>query len=218
MLILGLLALISAVWLGMRAGDSPSVEVAPPADRQASGVSLQGPLSQAPEPAVIEGDAPVIPDLPPGLNTTTKAMTPEPPTLSGPEVIEQWLSSSTDIPTIVRTVLDGFPKLSPADHLLAASKVTALADDANYEGVKRLLVDSRTSDEAKEFLYRDAFNRGAEVKLPTMFAVMTTPGHPQAAEAREALANHLGADYGANQGQWLAHIQANLKERAEIGK
>lgn len=141
-----------------------------------------------------------------------------PPVLTGPEVIEQWLSSSTDIPEIVRTILAGFPKLDPQDQLLAAGKLAALADDLHYEGVKRLLVDEKTSADAKEFLYRDAFNRGPEVKLPTMFAVMTTPGHPQAKEAHEALVNHLGADYGANQGQWLASIQANLRERAAIGK
>lgn len=137
---------------------------------------------------------------------------------SGPEVIEQWMTS-TDLPGIVKTSLKGFPKLDPKDHLLAVSKIAPLVPDAEFDiSLKRLLVDAKTSEDAKDYLYRDVVNRAPEAKWPALFAVMNSPGHSHAQDARESLASDLGADFGQNQGQWLAKIQQALRERNQIGQ
>jgi hypothetical protein len=133
-------------------------------------------------------------------------------------MIEQWMTS-TDIPAIARTIMAGFPKLEPKDHLLAASKLAPLVPDQQFDtSLKRLLTDPNTSEEARDYLYRDAVNRAPEAKWPALFAVMITPGHPHAQDARESLTNDLGVDFGLNQGQWLARIQEALRERNGIGK
>ena len=212
-------ALISvAVWLGMRAGDSlPATPLASVA-MQPTTVKA---LSEGGDSAIPGG----APEATPGeaASTGTTTLAPPPPTstpaqTTGPEMIEQWMTS-TDIPAIARTIMAGFPKLEPKDHLLAASKLAPLVPDNQFDtSLKRLLTDPNTSEEARDYLYRDAINRSPEAKWPALFAVMITPGHPHAQDARESLTSDLGADFGLNQGQWLARIQEALRERNGIGK
>jgi len=212
-------ALCLAVWLGFSAGDSQPVEKAPLPTQKAKGgieTTRADGLVMGPQGESVQ-EAPADPAKPMTMVSGLPATAPEASTLSGPEVIEQWLSS-TDIPGITRAILAGFPKLDPKDHLLAISKLAPLVGDDQFDSLKRLAVDPATSAEAKEYLFHDAVNRSAEAKWPMMFAIMSAPGHPQAQEAHDALVSDLGADYGANQGQWLARIQADLKERALIGK
>ncbi len=212
-------ALCLAVWLGFSAGDSrPVAGPALPTQKTKGGIEtaradglVAGPQGEAVQ------ERPADPTKPMTTQSGSPAMAPEASTLSGPEVIEQWLSS-TDIPGITRAILAGFPKLDPKDHLLAVSKLAPLVGDDQFDSLKRLAVDPATSAEAKEYLFHDAVNRSAEAKWPMMFAIMSAAGHPQAEEAHQALVSDLGADYGANQGQWLARIQGDLKERAQIGR
>ncbi|MDB6118549.1 MAG: hypothetical protein JWO08_2330 [Verrucomicrobiaceae bacterium] len=210
-------ALCLAVWLGFSAGDSRPVGAPAIPTRKTKGseaAKTDGPVG--PQAGVVQ-DTPTDPAKPMTTMSGSPATAPEASTLSGPEVIEQWMSS-TDIPGIARAILAGFPKLDPKDHLLAVSKLAPLVGDEQFDSLKRLAVDPATSADAKEYLFHDAVNRSAEAKWPMMFAIMAASGHPQAQEAHQALVSDLGADYGANQGQWLARIQADLKERAQIGK
>ena len=213
------LALISvAVWLGMRAGDSlPATPLAPVAGLPAT---VKTPSAGA-GPATPGGATEVMPGEVASTHSATQELPPPtstPAQPTGPEMIEQWMTS-TDIPAIARTILAGFPKLEPKDHLLAASKLAPLVPDHQFDtSLKRLLTDPNTSEEAKDYLYRDAVNRAPEAKWPALFAVMITPGHPHAQDARESLTSDLGADFGLNQGQWLARIQEALRERNGIGK
>lgn len=62
--------------------------------------------------------------------------------------------------------------LKPEDQLPALGRVIHMLPDDRYQADQRVLLDSRTNAGAKEVLFRNAFNRPAEVKLPVMLAVM----------------------------------------------
>ncbi len=108
-------------------------------------------------------------------------------------------------------MLTGFPSLDAKDHLLAVGNLVALVGDDRFEGLKRLLLDPKTSLEAKEFLFRDSLSRGDLVKLPLLLVVMQQRDHPCAVEAHEVLKKQLGADFGVNYGQWQAKISEVLR-------
>lgn len=187
------LAITAALWLGFWAGEPVSVAGVLPSDTKDKPVIT-------PAPATAE--------RPPNASVEVTSQITQP---SGPERIEEWLSSSTDIPTIANKILISFPSLEDKDHLLAASKLVALVSDDRFEGLKRLLYDSRTSVEAQEFLFRDALSRAETLKLPMLLEIMQMPAHPCADEARETLKTQLGADYGVNYGQWQSKISEVLR-------
>lgn len=201
------MVVILAVWLGFWAGES-----GPVANGLSANTEGQPVISSALTPAETLNETLALETLPPNI---TKASTveggPQLSQPSGPERIEEWLSSSTDIPTIANKILISFPSLEAKDHLLAASKLVALVSDDRFEGLKRLLFDPKTSLEAKEFLFRDALSRAETVKLPLLLEIMQMPEHPCANEARETLKTQLGVDYGVNYGQWQSKISEVLK-------
>jgi hypothetical protein len=187
------LAITAALWLGFWAGEPVSMPGVLPSGMKDKPATKQV-LATAERPT--NADVPMTP------------LTTQP---SGPERIDEWLSSSTDIPTIANKILISFPSLEAKDHLLAASKLVALVSDDRFEGLKRLLFDPKTSLEAKEFLFRDALSRAETVKLPLLLEIMQMPEHPSANEARETLKTQLGVDYGVNYGQWQVKISEVLK-------
>ncbi len=209
-----LLALGVAVWLGLMAGgDSSAAPRLKPATAQAR-TEGAAPASSAlePEASSISGiDAAATrgatiasaPQAP--LATTTE--------LTGPERVEQWLTSSTDVRMITQKILEGFGSLKPEDHALAATKLAELLSDEDFPQVRALLLDDRTSDEAKDILYHDAMNRPDAVKLPLLFALMQQRGHHNAEEAHQALAGALGGDLGGNMGAWQAKIAEELRRQ-----
>ncbi len=204
-----------AIWAGFRAAEQMPVAAAP---RLTGTVTQPGgnavtPSSLSPASPEAAPD-PVDPDVATAITrttTTAPSTTPTAQPLSGGEQVEQWLSSSTDIKVVAQNILAGFPLLATEDHLLAASKLVALVGDDRFEGLKRLILDPKTSTEAKEFLVRDALSRADTVKLPLMLAIMQQRGHPSASEAHDTLISALGADYGADYGQWQARINEVLR-------
>lgn len=209
-----LLALAVALWLGFYAADLP-----PSKDGDSSGITpnpiVTGPLipGGSPRLSAVGDQSPVseIPTPPNIIPPEPGEVMPHAVTPSGPELVHQWLSSSTDIPTIANTMLTGFPSLAAKDHLHAVGNLVALVGDDRFEGLKRLLLDPKTSLEAKEFLFRDAMSRGDLVKLPLLLTVMQQRDHPSANEAHEVLKQQLGADFGVNYGQWQAKITEVLR-------
>lgn len=191
--LLFIFAISVALWLGFWAGEPVSVAGVLPSDTKDKPVIT-------PAPATAE--------RPPNASVEVTSQITQP---SGPERIDEWLSSSTDIPTIANKILISFPSLEAKDHLLAVSKLVALVSDDRFEGLKRLLYDSRTSVEAQEFLFRDALSRAETLKLPMLLEIMQMPEHPCADEARETLKTQLGADYGVNYGQWQSKISEVLR-------
>ncbi len=208
-------ALAVALWLGFQAGDSTP--------EPAGGALGAAPMSRTAVDPMLSRDVPrssrVTNEAPaPGAAISPGIIPPSPGELmpvatppSGPELVHQWLSSSTDIPTIANTMLKGFPSLEAKDHLHAVGNLVALVSDDRFAGLKRLLLDPKTSLEAKEFLFRDALSRGDLVKLPLLLAVMQQRDHPSANEAHDVLKQQLGADFGANYGQWQAKITEVLR-------
>lgn len=187
------LAITAALWLGFWAGEPVSK----------AGVLPSGMKDKSATKQVLATE-----ERPPNADVPMTSLTTQP---SGPERIDEWLSSSTDIPTIANKILISFPSLEAKDHLLAASKLVALVSDDRFEGLKGLLFDPKTSLEAKEFLFRDALSRAETVKLPLLLEIMQMPEHPCANEARETLKTQLGVDYGVNYGQWQVKISEVLK-------
>ena len=187
------LAIIAALWLGFWAGEPVSVASFLPSDTKDKPITKQTPATA---------------ERPPNASVEVRSLTTQP---SGPQRIDEWLSSSTDIPTIANKILISFPSLEDKDHLLAASKLVALVSDDRFEGLKRLLFDPKTSLEAKEFLFRDALSRAETVKLPLLLEIMQMAEHPCANEARETLKTQFGVDYGVNYGQWQSKISEVLK-------
>jgi len=141
-------ALVVSVIMGLRAGSSSSTGLLAVKKQEAS----QSVSEVQPMPAA---DASAPPDVASFVEQLTgvkqSAPSPAPPptaapeVISGPAKIEAWLSSSTDIPTIANNVLTGFPSLKPEDQLLAVSKLVALVSDDRFEGLKRLLLDPKTT-------------------------------------------------------------------------
>jgi hypothetical protein len=187
------LVITAALWLGFWAGEPVSM----------AGVLPSGMKDKSATKQVL-----ATAERPPNADVHMTSLTTQP---SGPERIDEWLSSSTDIPTIANKILISFPSLEAKDHLLAAAKLVALVSDDRFEGLKRLLFDPKTSLEAKEFLFRDALSRAETVKLPLLLEIMQMPEHPCANEARETLKTQLGVDYGVNYGQWQVKISEVLK-------
>lgn len=142
-------------------------------------------------------------------SSQASAVSPAP--LEGPAKIEAWLASSTDAATVANNILAGYPSLKPGDQLLAVSKLSALVSDDRFESLKPLIFDLKTTNEAKEFLFRDALGRAESLKLPLLLRIMQTPDHPCASEARQTLTTQLGVDYGMNYGQWQAKINEVLR-------
>jgi hypothetical protein len=132
-------------------------------------------------------------------------------------MVERWLTT-TDATAGALTVLQHWSSLQPEEQMPALGRVINLLPDDRYAAVQHLLFDPTTGNEAAEFIFRDAANRPSEVKLPVMLALISRPGHPLAAMAHDSLMAELGADYGANQGQWVAHVHEYLQSRAQIGK
>lgn len=201
-----------AIWLGLRAGSSDqAMPQVPPLRAATAVVAGTGPAADmAPEPSQ-EARAALVRQLTgittmPASSPSPEAVAPTPSELDGPAKVEAWLASSTDLPTVANTIFAGFPTLKPEDQLLAVSKLVALVSDDRFEGLKRLLLDPKTTAEAKEFLFRDALGRAESLKLPLLLAIMQKPDHPCAAEARQTLTTQLGVDCGMNYGQWQAKI------------
>lgn len=215
--LLFIFAISVALWLGMRLADDepllkPGTGGWAPFSWGGSKPQPSGHHTTAEEEAVAPtGQGPV-------RYTSVETTSPVMPALSGSEKVEQWLTAGGDPAQGAVRVLQNWAKLKPEEQLPALGRVIHMLPDDRYQAAQRVLLDAKTSTEAKEVLFRDAFNRPAEVKLPVMLAVMFAPGHAQANEAHTALADHLGADYGANQSQWLIHIREELNRRAQASK
>lgn len=203
-------AIAGAIMLGLHAGSPPATTKMLPTSSVAHLSRLQQPTTNLePHPPDERSLISQMTGASQGAASATPPAEPEGP--SGPAKIEAWLASSTDIPTVANAVLAGFPSLKPEDQLFAASKLVALVSDDRFDGLKRLLLDPKTTTAAKEFLFRDALSRAESLKLPLLMAIMQMPDHPCAAEARETLKTQLGVDYGVNYGQWQAKISEVLR-------
>lgn len=206
-------AIVVAVLIGLRAGDSAPLPVTESGKTARDSPTAAATAAMHAESASTALDGQVLTEQLTGVSQGASAapMPATPEVVSGPAKIEAWLASSTDIPTIANNILAGFPSLKDEDQLLAASKLAALVSDDRFDALKRLLIDPKTTTEAKEFLFRDALSRADSLKLPLLLAIMQMPQHPCAAEARETLKTQFGADYGVNYGQWQAKIGEVLR-------
>lgn len=134
-----------------------------------------------------------------------------PSTPSGPEMLEQWLSSSADPKQVGYALLRGFSQLPPESHAAAAKDLVNLVRDEDFDLLQRLLADSKTSVDAKEILYRDVLARPVRLRFPALLTIMRQPGHPHAEDAHDALARYLDGDWGKDYDQWHAQIDAYLR-------
>lgn len=209
-LVFSLMALAGlAIWFGFRAGGpmtgadekagSPrkSASGAAPATTDSStkrqGGSEPDSLSATPDPAV-------------EVSSSSNAGPP-----SGSELLERWLSSSPDPQQVGYAIIRGFPQLKPEDHAAAAKDLVNLVKDDDFDLLQPLVLDPRTSEPAKEILYRDVLTRPLKIRFPSLLSIMRQPDHPQAEDAREALARYLDGDWGSDYEKWQAQIEAYLR-------
>jgi hypothetical protein len=200
-ILLGLLG--AALWLGFMAGergfglgsDAKGVE-----RREAAGGS--------------EGDKGIpASDL---RRTVTNAAGEVRPTASpqaptGGEMLQGWLTSSQDSHEIAANILRGFPALRTEDHAMVAKELIPLVTDDRYEGLKRLLLDPKTSHDAKNLIFKNLIRRPMDLHLPLYLTILRqTPPHPNADEARNLLYVRLGQDYGTDWAAWQAGINEQL--------
>jgi len=134
--------------------------------------------------------------------------------LTGGQMLDDLLSSSTDPDEVGLTVMLGFPSLPPETHAEAARQMVNLVPDGRFVGVLRILLDPDTSAQAKEIIFRDVMIRPDNVKLPALLGIMRQPDHSHASEARRALSTILDGDWGTDYEQWQARMDAELRRQA----
>lgn len=126
-------------------------------------------------------------------------------------MLHQWLSSSTDTDKIADTIFQGWPKLKPEDHEAAVKALIPLVTDDRFAGLQQLLLDPKTSVQAKNRLFRNMTLRPMAIHLPACLELMRqSPAHPNAEEARNQLVVRLGEDYGTDWAAWQARINQEL--------
>jgi hypothetical protein len=140
---------------------------------------------------------------------------PEPP--SGSQMLDEWLSVSTNPDEVGLAVMRGFPRLPPETHAEAARQMVNLVPDANFGGVVRILLDPKTSAEAKRTVFNDVMIRPDTLKLPALLRLMRQPVHPHASDAREVLSAILGGDWGTDYNKWMEKVDAELRRQKAAG-
>jgi hypothetical protein len=202
--ILAVAALVAlAAWLGFQTGGTQP-DAGPGARHGA------GPPGSAADAVPRQEPRPTAPSGVTGASGLPASATPaQPPT--GGELLHEWLTSSQEVPEIANAVLRGWPQLKPEDHAMAVKALIPFVTNDRYHGLRTLLLDPKTSIEAKELLFRDLILRPKNLHLPLFLAVLRqSPRHPCADEARNLLYVRLGEDYGTDWGKWQARINEEL--------
>lgn len=125
--------------------------------------------------------------------------------------ISDILTSDTDFPEKCKDMLALYPDLPDDGKLEVAQHLNNLIADEDYAPLGKILIDPKTPAAVGESLLNDLFNRPDSLKIPLMLQVARTPGHPNAAAARENLADFLEEDHGTDWAAWEKTATAWLK-------
>jgi hypothetical protein len=136
---------------------------------------------------------------------------------SGPEMLDQWLSSSTNPDEVGLAVMLGFSKLPAETHAAAARQMVNLVPDGAFDGMLRILLNPKTSTEAKGIIFQDVMIRPDALRLPALLEVMEQTEHPHAKDARYTLGTILGGDWGTDYKQWRARVDTELRRQKAAG-
>jgi hypothetical protein len=199
------IAISLAVWFGTWWAVPEVAKTVPQATISATKVEHE-PRTSAPF-AFVQQEVPTGIPSPSGSNVPS----PKDGQLSGPEMLDRWLASSTQPEQIGQAVLNGFPSLQQQDQAMAARQLVNFVSDAQFAGMKALLLDPKISDEAKDVLYRDVLIRPLPLRLPTLMTIMQQREHPCAENARRDLGRLLGGDWGMDYARWQAQISDLLR-------
>lgn len=131
---------------------------------------------------------------------------------SGGEMLEEWLSQPESTDAAGLRIMQNFLLLPEKDHAAAMRHLVNMVRDPSISGLERILLDSRTSLEAKEMLFEDIKIRPDAVKFPIFLKLMQHPEHPSSQDAREILTNVIGRDWGADYARWEKEIERVLKD------
>jgi hypothetical protein len=134
------------------------------------------------------------------------------PVVDGQVMLSEWLSQPESTDAAGLRIMRNFFLLPEKDHAAAMKHLVNMVRDPSISGLERILLDPRTSLQAKEMLFEDIKIRPDAVKFPIFLKLMQQPDHPSAQDAREILTNVLGKDFGKDYAKWEKEIERFLKE------
>jgi len=178
--------------------------------------------SQTPAPTQTEGAATAEQAPPQAQAETPAAKTPatpvakkaNPPTATPTtwaETLDEILRAEKPESEKAAQLLAALPNLQEADQIEDARHLVNLLADEEFEKVKPYLLNTTMPAEVISILFHDSMLRPETVKEPIFLAVMQTPDHPFAEEAKTALQLFVGEDYKTDWPQWETALREKLK-------
>lgn len=151
-----------------------------------------------------------------GQPPATATATGNTPQASGWEdAIDTALTTGVNEAGSAQMLLNALPTLPVAGQVEAAQHIVNLLPDNAYVSAGAYLTNTAVAADVREVLFSDLLNRPNPIKLAWLLEVARTPGHDQAAEARDTLEVFLGEDYGANWNVWSDKIRVWLRDNPE---
>lgn len=131
--------------------------------------------------------------------------------------ISDILADDSEITNKVVSLLELYPKLSPAGKLECAEHLTNLVGDEpdEYAPMEKILLADDVPPKVASHLLGDLINRPPELMMPVYLKVVTNPNHPGNKEARETLETYVDEDFGDNAEKWTKAVNDWLKENTQ---
>jgi hypothetical protein len=180
------------------------------------------PQSQEPSPPPAPGEE--LARRKPGDSPEAGHATPlvaQPDTLAPAQEPVSWELQRDDILKSAATaeakadrLLALLPQLSAAEQEDASRHlVNLLSDEHLLARGEACLTNLQISRAVQSALMADLLNRPEQVKLPLWLAILRTPEHPDAGEARNQLLFYVSEDAGTNWAAWESAIRERLQSR-----
>ncbi|MFM2294686.1 MAG: hypothetical protein RLZZ350_1099 [Verrucomicrobiota bacterium] len=123
--------------------------------------------------------------------------------------------SETSIPQKNELLFAAYTNAPPEGQAEIVSHLCNLIEPEQYDRLGKILLDAKTPAAVSEELLNDLGNRPNSKRATILLAIARNPQHPQAAAAREQLAQLLEEDYGKDWHQWELKSDAWLKDNPD---
>jgi hypothetical protein len=143
-------------------------------------------------------------------------------TAATPRPLQEWelridevLRSNADETQTAQILINLLPTLPAEGQEEAASHITNLVLDDQYNRVLPLVKNANLPEEVHDVFMTDLMNREDTTKLPALLEIAKIPNHPHHEEALSDLEIFLDEDFGNNWSQWDIAVKNYLKKQAE---
>lgn len=147
---------------------------------------------------------------------------PPPPPPGGAVEIPAWemqidgvLRANLTEGQTAQALLHLLPTLPQEGQIEAASHITNLLPDQNFNQVRPTLMNPNTPEPVLSVFFADLMNRDDSIKLRAFLDIARMPTHPYHEEAASNLMIYLGEDHGNNWVRWRAAVEQYLRTQAQ---